>query len=386
MSKIEWTQKTWNPVIGCSMVSEGCKNCYAARMAFRLSFNPKMSRDYQGLTRKTSGGLIQWTGKINFRENKLLEPCERLIPTTYFVNSMSDLFHPDIAFDVIAKIFAVMSLCPQHTFQVLTKHPDRALEYFTWDADGAYSKETAEVIVCTEPHLFHRIEIIGKEPDKFPAIVSNELLPHLIAAGWHWASYAEGDKRLDTEGDWPLPNVWMGTSVENQAAAELRIPFLIEVPAAVRFLSCEPLLGPLDISDWFYPASFVGMEVSNYEETKFSNLQQSIHWVIVGGESGPGARPMHQDWPLSIRGQCRNAEIPFFFKQWGEYLPDAQATHEFYGNMSDADADNTYRLYPPAHMPGKKEGYYKLGKKKAGNKLDGVVHQAFPGPIFKPSL
>jgi len=210
-SSIEWTEMTWNPVTGCTKVSQGCKNCYANRMALRLKA--------MGATRYLNGF------QITPHEDLLDTPKKWKKPRTIFVNSMSDLFHEDIPDLFIRRVFATMRDCPQHTFQVLTKRSKRL-------------------------------------------------------------------RSLGSSIDWPS-NVWMGVSVES-AAVMSRIDDLAEVPAKIRFLSCEPLIGPLE-----------GIPLSG------------IHWVIVGGESGPGARTMQPMWAESIRLQCDNAEVPFFFKQWG---------------------------------------------------------------------
>ncbi len=210
-STIEWTQVTWNPVTGCSKVSQGCKHCYAERMAFRLQAmgSPRYARGFS----------------VTMHEDLLEVPKRWLAPRTIFVNSMSDLFHEDVPLDFVRRIFETMKRCPQHTFQILTKRSQRLRE---------------------------------------------------MASALFWPS-----------------NVWMGVSVEDMRVVS-RIEDLRHVPAAVRFLSCEPLIGPL-------PA-----------------LQlNGIHWVIVGGESGPSARPMQAKWVREIRRQCRRVGVPFFFKQWG---------------------------------------------------------------------
>ena len=210
-SHIEWTDATWNPVTGCTKVSQGCKHCYAERMAHRLQAmgSPRYRNGFQ----------------VTLHADLLNQPLHWTKPRRVFVNSMSDVFHPDVPDTFIADIFAVMAQTPQHTYQILTKRPERL----------------ARLAGCLP----------------FP------------------------------------PHVWIGTSVESLEVMS-RIRWLREVPAAVRFLSCEPLLGPLP-----------------------NLLLEGIHWVIVGGESGPHARPMHPEWVLDIRDQCVAQEIPFFFKQWG---------------------------------------------------------------------
>ena len=222
---IEWTDRTWNPTKGCSKVSDGCKNCYAMRMATRLEAIGHVH--YQGLTKKSRGKPV-WTGKVNFDEKALLAPLSWKKPFKIFVNSMSDLFHESIETDILKRIWNVMSICPQHQFQVLTKRPQRML--------AVLQDQTAFLL---------------------------------------------------------LANVWLGVSVENQKQI-CRLDVLRDVPAKVRFVSFEPLLGPIS----------------------GCSLDQ-IDWAIVGGEIGPRSRPIKEDWVLDIQESCRRANTAFFFKQWG---------------------------------------------------------------------
>ena len=224
-TSIEWTDATWNPVAGCSIVSAGCTNCYAMRMAARLQ--AMEVKKYDGLTRK-SGKRHVWTGKIKLDYATLETPKNWRVPKKIFVNSMSDLFHEDVPFDFISKVWNVMSETPQHTYQILTKRPDNMFEYF-------------------------------------------KNMPDLGI----------------------LQNVWLGTSVEDHTTLH-RINELRSIPAAVRFISFEPLIGPVGQIDL-----------------------QDIHWAIVGGESGPQARYMDQSWVDEILDACEDAGVAFFFKQWG---------------------------------------------------------------------
>lgn len=225
-SRIEWTEATWNPVAGCTPVSPGCLNCYAARMALRLSRMPGApGRKYEATARRAKDGRPVFAGHVNLDPDALDLPRRWRLGRIIFVNSMSDLFHEGVPDDYIRRVFDVMAECPQHTFQVLTKRPARAVE---------------------------------------------------LARGLPWPDH-----------------IWMGVSVETRAYYE-RIRLLQRIPARVRFLSCEPLLGPL------------------------SRLPlKGIGWVIVGGESGPGARPMAGSWAVEIKRQCDQRDVPFFFKQWG---------------------------------------------------------------------
>lgn len=300
---IEWTDATWNPTRGCRRISPGCINCYAERDAHRFS-GPGLS--YEGLT--TDG---RWNGKTRFVEDALDLPLRWREPRLVFVDSMSDLFYEGFTNEQIAAVFGIMAACRRHTFQVLTKRAGRAAEWFAWarrHGDG-----------------FGLMRTIG----------SSELLTCAWEAccGVAWADHEPHRSLGETPspevfGDtWPLPNVWLGASVENQAAADERISLLYETPAAVRFLSCEPLIGPVDLTEYL-----------------LDPLMPLVDWVIAGGESGPGARPMRADWARGLRDQCAQAGVPFFFKQWGEH--------------DEAGA--------------------RVGKKASGALLDGVEHKAFP--------
>jgi len=312
MSKIEWTERTWNPIVGCTKVSPGCENCYALRMAWRLSHNPNTTNKYAGTVKKTAGGKVNWTGVINFND-ALHAPLDTKKPTTWFVNSMSDLFHPTIGFDMVDAIFNVMDACPQHTFQVLTKRPSRMLEYYHWKHDGNGLKF----------------------------------------------------------GRWPLANVWIGTSIEDQQRGTERLKALLNTPAVVRFVSCEPLLGPLNLG------LCLATEVTDLIK---GVLGAQLHWVIVGGESGPNARPMHPEWARALRDECNEIGIPFFFKQWGEWKPITyMAANGAYINLIP-NAKNEILLRPNGES-GVDFGSInmkRVGKKKAGRLLDGREWNEMP--------
>ena len=284
-SKIEWTEETWNPLIGCDKVSAGCKNCYAIKTAWIRMHNPKMADRYAGTVAKSENGQLNWTGRINMVPHVSNKPLLKKKPSMYFVNSMSDMFHDSVSFEFIDSVFDTIDAARWHKFQILTKRPHRMVEFFEWKAAG---------------HGF-----------KFP--------------------------------EWPLPNVWIGVSVEDQKAADERIQFLNLIPAAVKFLSCEPLLGPVDFE------KAIGDSLKYHA----GGLKNCISWVIVGGESGNHARPMHPDWVRSIRDQCKEAGVPFFFKQWGEFV------------MIEKEFE------PDSY-------FSKVGKAKAGRLLDGKLHDEFP--------
>jgi protein gp37 len=272
-SDIEWTDATWNPVTGCTAVSPGCLNCYAAAMSSRLEAmgQPK----YRGLTTLHNGRRV-FNGAILTHDDALKIPSTWKEPKRVFVNSMSDLFHESVPFEFVDRVFAVMALGPQHTFQVLTKRPERMAEYLA-DHRSPMGMKTDENV-------------------------------------WKLAACMDGRRftdaykpRLNDIGCWPLPGVWLGTSVEDHERADERIPQLLRCPAAVRFLSVEPLLGPIE----------------------FSNIS-GINWIIVGGESGPRARTCRVEWIDSIIAQCKAIGIPCFVKQLGSR---PRATDDEFGDI-----------------------------------------------------
>lgn len=269
MSKIQWTEETWNPVTGCTRVSPGCQHCYAEIMARRLiGFGQPQ---YQGTIDKNG----RWNGQLNFVETAIEKPMRRKQPTTYFVNSMSDLFHEAVEFEWLDRIWQVMSQTPQHTYQILTKRAN--------------------------------------------------LLPQRVRA------------MVDAYG--VLPNVWIGVSVENQHYADGRIPLLSATPAAVRFLSCEPLLETLQIQRYL---------LDGYHK----QFKPSVHWVIVGGESGPGARPFDPTWAIGIIRQCRNAGVAPFVKQLGSNPVGLDLKDSKGGDIDEWPEELQVREFPqPTQQP-----------------------------------
>lgn len=354
-SHIEWTDATWNPITGCSVVSPGCTNCYAMKMAFRIeamAAGRDTTSAYDGLTRKTKAGAV-WTGQVRMVESALLQPLRWKKPQRIFVNSMSDLFHEDVPDSVIDRVFSVMALAPQHTFQVLTKRSARMRAYIS------------------DPAVVRRVYLLACD-------LAIELNPGivLIAPGTDEQLAPSGPRVF--LGTWPVPNVWLGVSAEDQARADERIPDLLATPAAVRFLSAEPLLGPIDL-----PAA--GMKWNGRLDRE-TGERRFLDWVIVGGESGPGARPMHPDWARQIRDDCADAGVPFFFKQWGEWAPGENATSTA-GRACDAatwfhDRWDIERMTPAASEAaaafGEEPDVWRAGKRAAGRRLDGVTHDAMP--------
>jgi protein gp37 len=250
-SAIEWTDATWNPTTGCDRVSPGCAHCYALDLAARLKAMGQAGYQADGDPRTSGPGFA-----LTLQPDRLAIPLMWAQPRRVFVDSMSDLFHPAVPDDYLDRVFAVMALAGHHSFQVLTKRPERMRAYLT--------------------------SIAPRGPRH--AEVQREIALRRLA---------RGQGRLTDTIVWPLPNVWAGTSVENRRWTT-RIDELRAAPASVRFLSCEPLLGPLGELDL-----------------------EGIHWVIVGGESGTVHRPIEADWIRSIRDQCSTAGVPFLFKQWG---------------------------------------------------------------------
>lgn len=340
MSKIEWTGLTWNPIVGCAIVSPGCKNCYAMRDAWRKGFNPATPQ-YHGLTRKVNGHPV-WTGEMRFVESALTIPLRRKTPTTWFVNSMSDLFAEGVTDAMLDRIFAVMALSPQHTFQVLTKRPERMRAYL----DRA-SGRIADTI----------IRMRRERGDTDMVVVP---LAH-VRPGSAW---------------WPLPNVWLGVSAEDQTRLDERIPELMATLAAVRFLSAEPLLGPLTLTRCGRNGLGIAGDALRWPGSSgpSRSFGPRLDWVIVGGESGPGARPMHPDWARRIRNDCADAGVPFFFKQWGNFRPSYLGIEL---RLINLEPDGRWERSVGIHSP-RQELMADVGKRAAGRLLDGVTHDAMP--------
>lgn len=304
-SAIEWTDATWNPVLGCSKVSEGCRGCYAILQAWMKQSNPnaKVREAYAGLVEKRPDGSLNWTGKVNCIPERLTVPLGWKKPKRIFVNSLSDLFHDDVPDAFIDQVFAVMAWASHHTFQILTKRPERMAAYLS-APDVEHRIEMAMCDVCGMQE---------KAPCGFP-----------------------GDDCGLMGTVLPLDNVWLGTSVEDDRV-RYRVDELRTVPAAIRFLSVEPMLGPLD-------------EL---------NLD-GIHWVITGGESGKDARPCHPEWVRDLRDQCQRAGVAFFHKQWGEFCHPSQMPDDVDGSGSFLD------------------DLVRIGNHRSGRFLDGRTWDEFP--------
>lgn len=317
-SKIEWTDATWNPVRGCAKVSEGCRNCYAMRQAHRHS-HPGGA--YEGLT-EIINGRPQWNGKIRLVPESLDDPLHWLKPRRVFVDSMSDLFYEKVPDYFIAEVFSKMADCHiyrrGHTFQILTKRPERALAWFSSESAKIWLKEATDLALAYD---------------------SSKLT-------------------------WPLPNVCFGVSAEDQKTFDERVQYLAATPAAIRFVSLEPLLAEIDCGNAF-------------DDPPDGSPYGRIDWVIAGGESGPNARPSHPNWFRSVRDQCQAGGVPFFFKQWGNWLPEGQL------NADGALCENAY-VFNDDEFPGTIHYWdhdlasVRVRKKEAGRLLDNRTWDEYP--------
>jgi protein gp37 len=378
-TSIEWTRsddgrpgRTWGPVLGCKKVSAGCDNCYAIRTAHRLAANPnpKVHDAYEGLTEDTEDGL-DWTGVVRTLPERLTDPMGWRKPERIFVNSQSDLFHPSVGLKFTARVWATMAVTRQHTYQILTKRPDVALRVLT---DPTFTTLVRRYAAALQPE--------------------------------DWSSPW-----------WPLANAWLGVSIEDQATADERLRKLLRLAphAAVLWASAEPLLGPIDLTRLQAPNgalidALCGDVWDSEHREIYAAAPGSLDWLVVGGESGPGARPMHPDWARSIRDQCAAAGVPMLFKQWGAWWPTGSLGTGIQHESTSAgylrqpvrpDPNHRYvgapftihRTPSGAEMLMSPE-MVRVGKKAAGRELDGVTHDAYPSvrsvparrpPVSKPA-
>ncbi|AYM13099.1 phage Gp37/Gp68 family protein [Agrobacterium tumefaciens] len=373
---IEWTDATWNPITGCSVVSPGCTNCYAMKLAgTRL----KHTASRKGLTSPSKSGPV-WNGAVKFNEGWLRQPLEWKRPRMIFVCAHGDLFAENVPEEWIDRVFAVMAVASRHTFQVLTKRPERMLAYLN-----------------NQPFVRRRWE----------SIIHEELGRHTVSPP-------------------PvLPNVWAGVSAEDQSRADERIPLLLQTPAAMRWVSIEPMLGGIDLLKSTGGTLWMGGQrgcsgAHRHHGQRGEVIHDRLHetdptlphhhhdercgkgidWVVLGGESGPKARPMHPLWAQSIRDQCQQADVPFFFKQWGAWKPvpwkldrDKDETDAEYVERSEREC-STFAISQSGYLiemdhkpwswarvlpaPSSHHSVKPVGKKAAGRLLDGIVHDAFP--------
>lgn len=351
-SNIEWTDATWNPVTGCTKVSDGCKHCYAERLFPRVYGRDEVSR----LSSERPGGDATTRPRrftdIRLHPERLYQPLRWRRPRLIFVNSMSDLFHEDVPFRFIDKVFAIMAMVgghgrdEPHTLQILTKRPERMIEYLRM------------------PTRHDRV---------FDAIKG-------FAAASNENERAGCRLRYGQQRFFPLPNVWLGVSVENQETADERIPLLLQTPAAVRFVSYEPALGQVRLGPGQPGESWLTWLPHGSDSPDLPDIairEQGIDWVIAGGESGPNARPSHPDWFRSVRDQCQAAGVPFFFKQWGQWLPEEQQNAR--GVLCEsAYVINDDEFSGPVHFWDSNLASVRVPKKEAGRLLDGKLHDEYP--------
>ena len=313
-TRIEWADVTVNPVRGCSHCSPGCDHCYAERVAARLARIPNTARAYAGLV-DVNG---KWTGRFTVSLDTL--DALSVKPRRIFVGSMCDLFHENLPYNLFLWIVEKLSRYPQHTFMLLTKRPERMKHFIS----------------------------LTKESDTVCGL-------------------------------WPLPNLWLGVTVCNQAEADAKIPALLATPAAKRFVSVEPMLGPVDLSKFLvrfrcHECNFEALQnVENFicpscgkEALGSQHFSTALNWVICGGETGPGARPMNPDWVRGLRDQCQEATVPFFLKSWGEWAPDCLC--------------GTKKPHPetPRPAPGHMGCMFKYGKANSGRSIDKRIWDEVP--------
>jgi protein gp37 len=317
-SSIEWTDETWNFLLGCSRVSEGCRHCYAERESYRKQFSPneKIRDAYLGLTRKTAGG-IKFTGNVRFLPSRLAAPLRWRTPKRVFVNSMSDVFHEKVSFHAIAAGFGVMAAATTHTFQILTKRSERAEEFFAWAADGG-----AHALLGPSGPI-----------DVMRSAASDALLGDTAYSKRDCDRFVAAISGCPTV--WPLPNVQLYVSVEDQKTFDERVTSLLRCPAWTRGISYEPALGPIDMSSAM-PVDTFAEHVRPPDDTVQTVLQFRRRWaaacgqvgtgsldsVIIGGESGPGARPFDVCWMQETVAACARASVPVFCKQLGAWPYD----------------------------------------------------------------
>jgi protein gp37 len=352
-TEISWTEATWNIITGCSLASPGCTNCYAMKLAgTRLKDHPSRA----GLTREVNGNHV-WTGEVRFNEKWLTQPLQWTRPRMIFVCAHGDLFHEDVPDAWIDKVFAVMALAPQHTFQVLTKRSARMRDYLR---DNSRRTPIFNAIADLRRDHFH-------SAPAFEAVGAMTSL-HMT----------------------PLPNVWLGVSVEDQRRADERIPDLLATPAAVRWISAEPLLGPVrlcrddqdDQHDWL-TGHWREVDLAPDGGGMAQGRSARLDWVVVGGENGP--RPMHLDWARSLRDQCADAGVPFHFKQHGTWATVFDRERD---DPDWRDCGRWQHEYPKGRwlnlaggtgFHGERVLYVTpVGKQKAGRLLDGIEHNAMP--------
>lgn len=313
-TSIEWTDATWQIVTGCSVVSPGCTNCYAMRLAGTRLQHHHSRRD---LTTKTKAGPV-WNGKVRFNAGWATQPLQWKKPRDIFVAAHGDLFHDSVQRWMLVRVFVVMAIAQRHRFQVLTKRADNMRRFCLW----LQTDEGRAELEAAARAIGHTFEFEGRS---FLTL--------------------------------PLPNVWLGVSAEDQTRLDERAEHLSATPAAVRWISAEPLLGPIDAERHMH----------------------AIDWIVAGGESGPKARPSHPDWFRALRSRCVANVVPFFFKQWGEWAP-IERTPDVHTKLTMPGQNRDLWAFPDGTRDGWRTGLVmrRVGKKAAGAMLDGLLHREFP--------
>ena len=342
--KIAWTEQTWNPIIGCSRISSGCENCYAEKMANRLAFidNTAYYRNVVKFDNYVGGNEFEnkdkwfdevWNGKTHFVKSQLEKPFKWKNPRMIFVCSMGDLFHESVPFEWIDEVIARIAISDQHIFQLLTKRPDRMRDYFS-----EFREDQIRNIWWNKYKIYTTQKRYVQIPD----------------------------------------NIWLGVTAENQIQAIKRIPTLLDIPAKIKFVSIEPMLSEINLiklrEGISLESNALNGECYSLEETYQDINNRKLNWVICGGESGSNARPMHPDWVRSLRDQCESANVPFFFKQWGEWIPtnERKAVHDNEIILVPEGKGVFFTANPNAKV------MRRIGKKKAGCLLDGKEYKQFP--------
>lgn len=384
-SHFDTREKTYGESLGfhCVHVSEGCRNCYAERLNVAARFPGHGT----GLayTKQNEAHV-----RIFLDEQRLAVPLKRRKPATYFLSNMTDVFADFVTDDMLDKLFAVMALCPQHTFIVLTKRAERMRAWFAERWQGTPARI---VQVAGKPFQIPAGGETGRRSQVEEACEEFISRFNLDDTDREDLWTPEGSLRI-MQWQWPLPNVWLVVSVEDQRNADERIPHLLATPAAVRGVSCEPLLGSIDLTRLYHhePAKFTWLAgggarlnalTGNYpleESDSFGFHPRRLNWVICGGESGRNARPMHPAWARSLRDQCAAAGVPFFFKQWGEHLPVEIAPDESCAVYDDTVAEGSMRRIDsrPRVTAFDGQAFAAIGKARAGRLLDGVEHNGRP--------
>lgn len=300
-SSIQWCDATWTIAVGCTRASSGCDNCYAATFVHRA-----LHETHRGLTKirpkNAARPGVDWTGEVRTLPHRLVDPLRWVKPRRVFVGSMTDLFHYAVPFEYVAAVFGVMAACPQHTFLVLTKRPERAREFFVWMDHRARAEARVTSASCFAAALNAGADVNAPPPGVSRTRWSYEMPPNPA---------------------WPLPNVHLGVSVEDQRTADERIPVLLELPAALRWVSYEPALGLVDFKRIGSDPLSITLPLAGLtwrmakDGVRLCEPHKRVGWVVVGGESGPRARPFMIEWASAVVEQCREAGTPVFVKQLG---------------------------------------------------------------------